>query len=272
MTRPTFDIRAVARTGLAVGAATALTLLTGGVAFAHVTAQSSNAVQGGDATVSFTVPDESEKAGTVKFQVTLPADHPMAEVFTSPAPGWTERITKARVNPPLTSDGETVDQVVRTVTWTAKPGTRIAPGNFGTFSLSMGPLPEGTDKLWLAASQSYDDGTTVNWDQRPAADGTEPEHPAPLLRLAPADGGGTTAAAPTAAAGPIASLTKGTPDTDWTARLLASAGVLLGVLGLGYGLIVGRRSRARARTSGYVPPPRGERRPSGDKASHHARR
>src|SRR5882757_5640795 len=140
MTTTPLPKRPIARMGCALGAALAITLLTGGVASAHVTAQPGTAVKGDRAIVSLNVPTESDTAGTVKFELTLPADHPIAEVLTTPMPGWNERVTKTRVNPPIESEGERVTEVVSTITWTAQPGNRIGPGQFATFQVSMGPL------------------------------------------------------------------------------------------------------------------------------------
>ena len=69
-------------------AATA-TVLGAAPAFAHVTAQPGDAAQGSYSVVSLRVPNESDTAGTVKFEVTLPADHPLSSVRTTPVPGWT---------------------------------------------------------------------------------------------------------------------------------------------------------------------------------------
>ena len=57
-------------------------------AFAHVTAQPGNVAQGSYSVVSLRVPNESDTAGTVKLEVTLPADHPLSSVRTTPVPGW----------------------------------------------------------------------------------------------------------------------------------------------------------------------------------------
>jgi uncharacterized protein YcnI len=171
--------------------------------------------------VTFRVPDESDTAGTVKLEVTLPTDHPITSVRTTPIPGWTATVTKATLNPPVQVDGNTVAEAVRTVTWTAGGGTRINPGEFLDFPLSLGPLPTGVDQLAMPATQTYDNGEVVAWDQ-PSTDGAEPERPAPVVRLTPAadatagDGGET-------------------PAADSTARWMAGAGLLVGALGVGLG-------------------------------------
>lgn len=209
------------RAGVVLTTAAAATLAVAAPAFAHVTAQPGAAEQGGYTVVNMRVPNESDTAGTVKLEVRLPADHPITSVRTTPVPGWTAAVTKAPLNPPVDRHGKQITEAVSTVTWTATPGTRIAPGEFLEFPLSLGPLPTDTNQLVLPAVQTYDDGEVVAWDQPPAADGSEPERPAPSVELKPA-GSLTAAPAPTA------------PE-DPTARWLAGAGLLLGGLALGVG-------------------------------------
>jgi len=214
-------------------------------AFAHVTAQPGEAAQGGYSVVSLRVPNESDTAGTVKLEVTLPADHPLSSVRTTPVPGWTATMTKAAVNPPVQVGERTVSEAVRTVTWTANAGTRIGPGEFLEFPLSVGPLPAGVDELALPAVQTYDDGEVVAWDQAPSPDGAEPERPAPTVSLSPAAvAPGEPTAAPVAAVQPSVPAAAGDP----TARWLGGAGLLLGALGLGLGAGSLLRHRTAARS------------------------
>jgi periplasmic copper chaperone A len=228
--------RGALRAGTVLVTAAAATLAVATPALAHVTAQPGTAEQGGYAVIALRVPTESDTAGTVALQVTLPADHPITSVRTTPRAGWTATMTKAPLDPPVERHGRTITEAVRTVTWTADPGTRIGPGEFAEFPLSLGPLPEDTDRLLLPAVQTYDDGEVVAWDQPPAADGSEPERPAPVVTLTPA----ADATAPAVAAA---------ATSDPTARWLGGGGLLVGALGLGVGAGAVLRSR---RTSGAV--------------------
>ena len=243
-----------AATVAAVSATTVL--LTAAPAFAHVTAQPGTAAQGGYTVVTFRVPDESDSAGTVKLEVRLPTDHPITSVRTTPIPGWTAAVAKATLTPPVQVDGNAVTEAVSTVTWTAGSGTRIGPGEYLDFPLSLGPLPRGVDQIALPATQTYDDGQVVAWDQ-PSTDGAEPERPAPVVRLTPAapgamggpmgghDGDAAPPPGPAAAAGPPPAAASRADDT---ARWLGGAGLLVGALGLGLGMgavLRTRRSGAR---------------------------
>jgi periplasmic copper chaperone A len=242
VSRPIRRFALRAGTVLTVAAAVAL---TGAVpALAHVTAQPGYAEQGGYTVVTMRVPNESDTAGTVELEVTLPVDHPITGVRTTPVPGWTATTARAPLATPIERNGRTITDAVRTVTWTATPGTRIGPGEFLEFPLSLGPLPTDTDLLLLPAVQTYDDGEVVAWDQPPAADGSEPERPAPAVTLSPPSGseeGATPVAALTTAPG---------SGTDPTARWLGGTGLLLGALGLGLGGGALLRSRRAATPAG----------------------
>jgi uncharacterized protein YcnI len=227
--------RGALRAGTVLVTAALVALVGAAPAFAHVTAQPGTAEQGDYTVITFRVPTESDTAGTVALQVTLPADHPISSVRTTPRPGWTATVTKAPLNPPVESDGEVITEAVRTVTWTADPGVRIGPNEFAEFPLSLGPLPSDTDTLLLPTVQTYDDGEVVAWDQPPAADGSEPERPAPMVTLTP-----PAAAQPVSAGADAAAAT-----VDTTARWLGGVGLLVGALGLGIGAGAVLRTRRR---------------------------
>ncbi len=238
--------RSAMRGAVVLAVTTAAALIGAGPAFAHVTAQPGQAPQGGHAVVTFRVPDESDTAGTVKLEVALPTDHPITSVRTTPIPGWTAAVTKTTLNPPVQVNGNAVTEAVGTVTWTANAGTRINPGEFLDFPLSLGPLPTGVDEVAFPATQTYDNGEVVAWNQ-PSTDGAEPERPAPVVTLTAATGDGAmgghdagSAPAPAAAApaGPTSA-----PASDSTARWLAGAGLLVGALGVGLGAGAVLRSR-----------------------------
>jgi uncharacterized protein YcnI len=225
----------------------ALLVAAAGPAVAHVTVQPGEATKGGYAKVAFRVPNESDTAGTIKLEVTFPADTPIASVRTKPTPGWTAERRMEKLAKPIESHGSEITEAVRTVVWTAQPGVRIGPGEFTEFEVSLGRLPEDVDRLIIPAVQTYDDGEVVRWEEAPAADGAEePEHPAPVLELVPEDG-----AAQAGQVRPAANAATGDQQRavarDDTARWLAGIGLAAGALGLGLGIggvLIGRR-RAR---------------------------
>jgi periplasmic copper chaperone A len=217
-------------------------LLGAGVASAHVTANvyGDQPQKGGYGTIVLRVPNEEEAAGTVKVEVDFKPEYALSSVRYKPVPGWTAEVTKTPQATPV-KNGKNLDVTdpVTKIVFTAQPGTKIAAGEteFQEFELSVGSLPSNVDELLLPAVQTYEDGKVVNWNEPTPANGEEPEHPAPAVKLA--------AASSTDAHG----MAMGSADsgsaaaTDSTARWLGGAGLVVGALGLGFG--AGATLRAR---------------------------
>lgn len=223
----------VATVAAAVGV---LTLAIAAPASAHVTVNPGTATQGGYTKVTFRVPNETDKTDTTRLEVNLPTATPIASVSLKPVAGWTAATVKSKLATPIKSDDGEITEAITKITWTASAAAAIKPGQFQEFDVSLGPLPEAGQVVFKAL-QTYSDGTVVRWIDEPAADGTEPEHPAPTLKLTPA--GDTAAAAPAGA--PVvttAAATKGDGNgTPW-----GIAGVVLGLLALVLGLLAYRRA------------------------------
>ncbi|MBG0817771.1 YcnI family protein [Planomonospora sp. ID82291] len=251
---------AVRRTLAVTAGAAALTLGLAVPALAHVTINPGSAEQGGFTKVAFRVPNERDDASTGKIEVTFPTDHPLAFVSVKPVPGWKVEVTEGELPEPVTTEYGELTEAVTKVTWS---GGTIEPGQFQEFEVSMGRLPTDTDRLVFPATQTYSSGEVVAWDDEPKADGSEPEHPAPVLRLTPAaagsDGHGghpAAAASPGAHAAPsvapvAADASSGhSGSSDGTARLLGGAGLAAGLAGLAAGLLGLRRGSRTASGAG----------------------
>ncbi|WP_373567766.1 YcnI family copper-binding membrane protein [Streptomyces malaysiensis] len=240
-----------------IGALTAggLVLLTAGPAFAHVSVQPGQAEKGGYSTINFKVPNERDDSSTVKLEVNLPADHPLASVMPQPVPGWDVKVTKSKLAKPMEVHGEKINEAVTKVTWT---GGKIEPGTFQQFPLSVGQLPEDADQLVFKALQTYDNKEVVRWIEEPQEGAAEPENPAPVLKLvAPAKGSdGQDAAAASGQgqgkdsekAGAENSASEDASDdkdgSDTTARVLGIAGIVIGAAGVAFGVVASRRRSA----------------------------
>ncbi len=246
----------------AAGAAALLAGVTAQAAEAHVRVHADSTTAGSFSQLSFRVPNEEDNAGTVTVQVTLPQTTPFLNVSTKPLPGWTATVAEQPLPAPVSIEGTTVTKAPHTVTWQAQAGTRIEPGQYQDFDISVGPLPAAGTVL-LPTTQTYSDGTVVTWDQPTPTGGAEPEHPAPELVVTAsastssgtatatgtptntasgASGGAATGAAPdgpAAAAAPVSELS-GTSDP--VARLLAVAALVVAVLALVV-ILVARRQR-----------------------------
>lgn len=209
---------------LTTTAAGATMLLAAGVASAHVTVYAPDAAQGGYSVLAFRVPTESETAATTQVTVVLPE---LNSARTQPIPGWQSTVAK------------NADAKATSVTWTADPGSPgIPPGQFQQFLLSAGPLPED-ESVSFAATQTYSDGQVVEWNEPMGDDGSEPEHPAPMLTLAASgeSSGDAHSVSSTEAGG------EEEESTDTTARWLGGIGLLLGAIAVGIGLYARRTSK-----------------------------
>ena len=222
----TFLVRACC-TAVTAGAVIAA---SAGVASAHVSVSAPGIGESGYGVLTFKVPTESETAGTTKLTVTLPN---LKSARTKPMAGWTSAVTKDPTTAEATS-----------VTWTADPGVMVPPGQFDEFELSAGPLPKDTT-LSFPAEQTYSDGKVVQWNQPAAADGSEPDHPAPSLKLGASSGERDDHGASASAASEPGSDSESDSQSDDTARWLGGAGLVLGALALALSigsLVRGKRS------------------------------
>ncbi|MFD4641534.1 YcnI family protein [Lentzea sp. NPDC058436] len=218
------------------------------IASAHVSAQPAEFTQGGRATFAFRVPNERDNAGTTKIEVTLPQDTPLTSVRTKPLTGWKAEVVKGKLDKSVTVAGKEITEAFTSITWTAEAGTKIGVNEYQEFYVALGTLPEGKDTLLLPTKQTYENGEVVDWSQAPGADGKEPEHPAPALKLAPkaagADDHGHGASNTAATSGDTHEASAAGADN--TARYLGGAGLAVGALGLGFGVGAILRSRRKA--------------------------
>jgi periplasmic copper chaperone A len=227
-----------------VGATVAgLTLALAVPASAHVTVNPSTATAGGYSKVTFRVPNESDTASTTKVEVNLPADKPVASVSVKPVTGWDVVATSSKLAKPLDAHGTQITEAVSKIVWTAKAGSEVKPHQFQEFDVSMGPLPESGEMVFKAL-QTYSDGNVVRWIDEPATDGTEPESPAPVLKLVAAGATDTAAAGPTATAVPEAA-----PVADDGPDAFGIAGLAAGVLALIVAMLAYARSGRRPETA-----------------------
>lgn len=231
--------RFVARAAALTAACGITAVLAAAPAYAHVTAQPEEAPKGGHAKIAFRVPNERPNASTVQVKVTFPEQYPLSSVRTKPVPGWTAQVEKVRIAPVQVA-GTEVTEAVRSITWTAQPGSRIGPDEFAEFEATLGTLPDNTDELVMPTTQTYDNGEVVNWDAPTPPNGEEPEHPAPTVKLVEnTEGGHSHGSAPA----PEQEHAEAAGSADDTARWLGGAGLLVGALGVGIGAGALARSR-----------------------------
>jgi periplasmic copper chaperone A len=210
-----------------VAAVAALALAVPSAAGAHVTLQPNTAVAGAYTVENVRVPNERDKASTVKVDLQLP--HGFVAASYEPKIGWSVKVTKAKLAKPIQTDDGPIDEEVRRITFTGH-GTngKIRPGQFMDFPLSVQIPGKPGDKLTFKAIQTYSNGEVVRWIGAPDSD-----TPAPIVTVVKASGASGTSAAPAAPASGSAS-----SDTDGggASKGLGVSALVIGALGLIAGL------------------------------------
>lgn len=219
--RRTVAVTVATLVGLALGAGTAL---------AHVTVNPNTATAGSYAKLTFRVPTESVTASTVGLTVTLPASTPFPSVSVMPVPGWTAKTVKQTLPKPVPEGDLTVTDAITSITWTADDKIGVKPGEFEEFSISVGPVPD-VGSIVMPASQTYSDGSVVQWKDVAQPGQAEPEHPAPVLTITTAPAGSST-----------------TTGTATAALVVAIIGLVAAALALVVGVLGWRRAKRRAPT------------------------
>jgi uncharacterized protein YcnI len=220
--------RTIPTIALAVLAGATLALAAPLAASAHVRVTPDQAEPGGYSQLTFRVPNESETAGTIRVEVALPQDTPFASVSYQPVAGWSATLTTTTLPKPVKVRGNELTEAVTSIVWQADAGVQIAPGQFQLFPVSVGPVPD-TGSIALPATQTYSDGTVVEW--KGAADA---EEPAPLLYVNDAPAGDDHDAATTDTGSDddvsVTSSTGAAASSDGVARGLGIGGLALGAV------------------------------------------
>ncbi|HEY5052611.1 MAG TPA: YcnI family protein [Solirubrobacterales bacterium] len=231
------------RTAIAIVAASALLAPT--AAQAHVSLHPNEVPTGSFATLGIRVPNEMEKANTVKIAVQVPPG--FLDISTEYMPGWTSKVLTSKLAKPVqTDDGEVTEQV-REIIWTGdgKQGV-IPPGQFINFPISTEiPGKEG-QVLTFKVLQYYDNGEVIRWIGSPNS-----ENPAPKIDVTAAGGvlqdvAGSETAPPNATpASPESAVTTSSGSSDSAGKGLGIAALIVGALGLlagGAALLRSRRT------------------------------
>ena len=237
------------RAGIALAVAAVAVFGFAVPASAHVTVNPSTATQGGYTTVAFRVPNEKDNANTVKLEVTMPEDNPIASVALKPIAGWTAVADRTKLKTPIKSDDGDVTEAVTKITWTAGPSAALKPGQFQDFEVSLGPLPK-VDHVVFKVLQYYSDGDIVRWIEEPSAGAQEPEHPAPVLKLTAGDAATPATAnadTTTAASGTTAGSDKS--SGNGLAVGFGVAGLVVGLIGVVLGAMAYRKATTREATT-----------------------
>lgn len=227
-------------TRFVLAAATAAFLAVAPAASAHVTLQPEEIPAGGFTRLDVRVPTERDDASTTKVEIQMPPGFLSAS--TEPVPGWDAEIAMRKLDKPVEQFGETVNEEVGQVTFTAaNDAAGIGPGEFQDFGLSVSVPDKPGSALTFKAVQTYSSGEVVRWIGPP-----DSEQPAPQVQLAAAEpeGGASEPAAeeqqPAAAAESGGDDDGGSDTLSIIALVVGAAGLLAGLLAL-----FTRRGRSR---------------------------
>ena len=129
-------------------AATATVALLGApaAASAHVTLNPRQAEAGSFSVLTVRVPNERDTKGTVKVDLRLP--HGFYFLSYKKIPGWTAKLTKTKLDKPVTIEGLRVSREITRIVWTGdkKKGGIIEPDQFEEFPL-LRPRPRRRRRL-----------------------------------------------------------------------------------------------------------------------------
>jgi uncharacterized protein YcnI len=166
------------RLAVAALAGVAVTLACPPVAAGHVSATPDTVAAGEPATISFRVPNERDDATTVRLEVLFPAQPVISSATPENLPGW-----HIGVHEQMAAGGGAgmAGKPVTSIVW---EGGTVAAGTFQEFPVRIGELPAG-GTLAFQALQTYSDGQVVRWADPARPGEPEPEHPAPVVTVAP---------------------------------------------------------------------------------------
>jgi uncharacterized protein YcnI len=131
-------------------------------ASAHVSLHPNEVPTGAYATLDLRVPNESDKANTVKIAVQLPSG--FTDVSPEFMPGWTPKIRTVKLAKPVQSDDGPITEGVREIVWEGKGADgKIPPGQFLNFPISTEIPGKAGSTITFKVLQYYDDGEVARW-------------------------------------------------------------------------------------------------------------
>lgn len=146
------------------------------------------AVQGGGTeTFAVRLANERKDTSSNRLELVFPKDVPLSSVKVAPAPGWRVSIKRRLLERPVEEDGKGVREVVASIGWT---GSRVGPGQFAQFLVTIGSLPRN-GLLRFGVVQGYTNGDVDTWIGTSAVGGRN--RPGPVITI-----GSGRAAAPSA--------------------------------------------------------------------------
>jgi len=218
------------RLAVAALAGVAVTLACPPVAAAHVSATPDTVAPGEPATISFRVPNERDDVTTVRLEVLFPDRPAISSVTPENLPGWKISVHEQMTAEPAGNGDGMAGKPVASIVW---EGGAVPAGTFQEFPVRLGELP-AAGTLAFQALQTYSDGQLVRWADPARPGQPEPEHPAPVVTVAPAVAGEVS-------------------DADVPARVLGGAAVVFALVAVGVAWLRRRPGGSRPEVAGKTP-------------------
>ncbi|KAI9176072.1 hypothetical protein H9P43_006437 [Blastocladiella emersonii ATCC 22665] len=196
----------------------ALLALLATSASAHVTLNPPTVTRNSYAVSAVRVPHGCDGASTTGITVKIPDG--VSSVKPQAVPGWTVTITTRPLNPPITSEGKTINTTVDTVTWNNGPA--IPDSQYADFGLQW-KTPDAVTRIVFPVTQVCEGGKTTAWDQVPKTDEEKKNSPRPAPGVSVTD--------PPAATVPAANATAAAAAAAKSAGSASVSGGVAAVLG-----------------------------------------
>jgi uncharacterized protein YcnI len=185
--------------------------------------------------IEFRIGHGCDGSPTTKLSIKIPDG--VVAVTPQYIPGWTATTTTGPITP-YDDHGTQVSEGVTQVEWSGGP---LPHDQYQTFGLSLMLPDKAGDTVSFPAVQTCEQGETA-WIEMAAADGAEPEHPAPAVKLTAAtssDGHGSSDDDATSSDGHAAaesdSDSASADSAASEAKDEASSAKTFGILGLAFG-------------------------------------
>lgn len=151
-------------------------------AFAHITLETQQAAIGGGYKAVFRVPHGCKGQATTSVHIQIPEG--VINAKPQPKAGWTLEKVKGKYATTYKPYGHAVSEGVKEVEW---KGGNLPDDEYDEFVISAylaDTLPTNT-VLYFPTVQTCVDGSVTRWIEIPKEGQTEPEDPAPGLKLIP---------------------------------------------------------------------------------------
>jgi len=235
---------------IVAAAAALMAIAIAGPASAHVTATPDEGPAAGFFKTSFRVGHGCDGKPTTKISMQVPGN--VSSVHPQVVAGWDIDTKIGELDEPIESHGETITEGVREITWTATD-KGLPDALMQEFGVSMA-LPDGEagEPLWFPFVQECPGGASHDWIEIPDSveEWGDLEAPAPYVVLTAAEGDHEEAdAEETATNGgamteeQIRTIAAEEASDDDSTNLIAFLGVILGAIGVAFGITANMRAR-----------------------------